>query len=468
MPTRGYGNPPSFPVVNQAILTKDGSHLKHMNFPSLIRSISLAALICGVTSGMPARDHCLSVTGAGTRDGTSWENASEAAQLQEIIDQRLNPGDRLLIDGGVYSKVALIIRNGGKLKQPITLMGVDRGHGLPVFTGNWNIGNPDKGPTIIRLEEGASNLVIENLRMERCLVGIAAPSSNTKALANLVFNNVAMSEFRYGFYLSHVENLKLLNCKLEKYSKHAFRLDQGCKNVLFRNCTADCSKGDAAWEQQTEQFPFGYIVNNAGKPHQSIRFENCLAANHLMPAQTNSYKNGDGFVVEEAASDVSFVGCRAIRNQDGGFDLKAPDVRLEGCLALNNYRGFRIWQTGTLVNCLAGWGTSGLWCNVGPVQATRCTFHGFKDSAVMTDDRACFPITLKDCLLSESTRNFQNTSKGEVVLQDTLVFEIGSTPKEMGYEKPPHADWNGLGDDMNHTLHKDKGYRNPSNPMTTP
>lgn len=439
-----------------------------MNYTSLIRSIILAALICGITSGMSARDYCLSLTGTGIRDGSSWTNALEATQLQDTINHRLNPGDRLLIDGGFYPKVTLTIRNGGKLKQAITLRGVDRGNGFPVFTGNWNIERPDKGSTIIRLEAGVSNLVIENLRLERCLVGISAPSSNAKPLANLVFNNVAMSEFRYGFYLSHVENLKLLNCKLENYSKHAFRLDQGCKNVLFQNCTADCSKGNAAWERQTEEFPFGFIVNKAGKPHQSIRFENCLATNHLMPEQKNRYKNGDGFVVEEAASNVSFVGCRAIRNQDGGFDLKTPDVRLEGCIALNNYRGFRIWKTGTLINCLAGWGTSGLWCNGGPVQATRCTFHGFKGSAVMTDDETHFPITLQDCLLSESAQSFHNTFKGEVVLRDTLVFEIGSAAKELGYEKLPHANWNGLAEDMNNTAHQDKGYRNKVNPTTKP
>src|SRR5262249_18364521 len=159
--------------------------------------------------------------------------------------------------------------------------------------------------------------------------------------SHLVFDNVDLEQFRYGMYLADCDDMQLTDCDLKRYSKHGFRFDQGCDRVTLKHCIADCSEGDAEWEKKTELFPFGFNLNDKGAPNTAFVFEDCLAANNRMPLQKKNYKNGDGYVLEGITSNVTFLRCRAILNQDGGFDVKVADVRLTDCVAIGNSKGFR-------------------------------------------------------------------------------------------------------------------------------
>jgi hypothetical protein len=269
--------------------------------------------------------------------------------------------------------------------------------------------------------------------------------------------DIDIEQFRYGFYLSDCDDTELEDCDLRRYTKHGFRFEAGCDFVELSNCTADCSEGDAEWEKKTELLPFGFIVNNGGAPNTYIHFDRCLAQNNLMPLQKNSYKNGDGFVVEGNATAVWFEGCRAIRNQDGGFDLKSPDVDLADCVAIGNSKGFRIWTIARMRNCFAGWGATGLWANGGPVAVRRCTFHELK-AAVMTNDRATKPVTLADCLVSSCETTHKKTARGQATVESSIVVRRGDTENDPQFIKPDPA-WNGLGDALNSRKFPDKGYR---------
>jgi hypothetical protein len=198
-------------------------------------------------------------------------------------------------------------------------------------------------------------------------------------------------------------------------------------------------------------------VNDGGIPNTQVLFEDCLAANNLMPLQKNKYKNGDGFVVEGNSSDVSFVRCRALRNQDGGFDLKVRDVKLTDCVAIGNGRNFRIWSTGKLVNCFSGWAKTGVWNNGGPLTLDHCTCYELRDSAVLADDKSSQPITLTDCIIAHTPKSYRVTAKGKVNL-------VGSV--EFGTRDPmfvrPDATWNGIGDAMNSHAAANKGYHAPA------
>jgi hypothetical protein len=414
----------------------------------------LFLLVC-IASLVSAADVHLTSAGAGKSDGSNWENALSAKDLQRAIDTLLQPGDRLVVGSGTYQDVAVTIAHGGAEGRPKSIVGVDRGAGLPIFASTWSIDAPAKGRIAFQLGPQVSHLTMQHLRIQGYAIGIQAPpAKDGSTRSHCTFEDVDMQQMRHGFYLSDCADFQLIGCDLKRYSKHAFRFDQGCSRFVIRQCTADCSEGDAAWELKTELLPFGFTVTDSGRLNISFTFQDCLARNHMKPNQTNRYKNGDGFVVEGNAANVTFERCRSIRNQDGGFDLKVADVRLTDCAAIGNGRAFRIWKTGTLTNCFAGWGGTGLWSNGGPVTATRCTFHELSSSAAMTDDAATAPVFLKECLISSTRQPTHRTAaNGRIELQETIVSE-----KDPVYPNPK-PDWDGLGSAMNSRTYPNRGYR---------
>ncbi len=320
---------------------------------------------------------------------------------------------------------------------------------------DWSEERPAKGGTAIELGPGASHVHLSGLRINGYAFAVLAkPVAGGAGRNGIAIDDVDVSRARYGIYLSDCDDVSLTGCDLRRYTKHGFRLDQGCDRVAFTRCTADCSEGDVRWETKTELLPFGFNVNSAGAANTAITFTDCLAANHLMPLQKNRYKNGDGFVIEENARDVAFVRCRALRNQDGGFDLKVPAVRLTGCVAIDNSRAFRIWNGGQLDNCLAAFGNTGIWSNGAAIAVTRSTFHQLGNAAAMTDDRARGTVTLSDCLVTASARLAKNTAAGNVVATETPVLRDAPAA---GYPTAAIT-WDGLGDAMDSLVHPDKGY----------
>lgn len=406
-------------------------------------------------SALSARDFHLTPEGAGARDGSAWEHALGSDRFSAVFNEEMKPGDRLLLGSGTYPAMAVVLSQGGEAGRAKEIAGVDLGKGLPLFSGDWSLAQPSKGATACRIEPGVSHVTLRGIRIRGYAFGVHAPAATDKAgRSHLRFEDVTMEQFRHGFYLSDCDDVQLTACVLRRYSKHAFRFEQGCDRVTLRDCVADCSEGDPEWERGTELFPFGYFLNDGRSPNTAFVFEGCVARNHLMPLQTTKYKNGDGFVVEETATGVQLSRCRAIRNQDAGFDLKVRDARLTDCVAIGNSRGFRIWFTGTLENCFAGWGTIGLWNNGGPVRASRCTFHELADAAVATDDDASREVLLADCLITGAGASHHNTARGSVILQGT----VETSPAEARY---PNAtkDWDGSGPAMDSETYPGKGYR---------
>ncbi|HWB05565.1 MAG TPA: right-handed parallel beta-helix repeat-containing protein [Verrucomicrobiales bacterium] len=415
---------------------------------SLYLAVVIPALLLPMVAG--AVQFYVTPEGAGRKDGSGWKNAAGAKALETLVNERMQPGDELLLGGGTYKDAALRITKGGAANMPKTITGVDRGGGLPALAGEWSENEPEKGATAVRIGAGVSHVTISGLRLSGWVYGVTAEAS-AEPRTHLSFRNVDMERFRYGFFLADCDDLLLEGCDLKRYTKHAFRFPGGCDRATLRQCTADCSEGDGEWEKKTELLPFGFLINNTGRPNTSFVFEDCAAQNNLMPLQTAKYKNGDGFVVEENAAEVTFVRCRALRNQDGGFDVKVRGASFTGCVALDNGRGFRVWKNGTLENCFAGRGASGLWCNGGPVTARRCTFHALKDAAVLMDDNAVFPVTLEDCIVSECGEIHRSTGKGRAVLKNCVTEE---DPK---YAAPNPA-WTGTGGAMDSRAFPDKGY----------
>lgn len=406
-----------------------------------------------VPDAVGAADVYLSVDGSGNHDGKGWEHALDRSSLGKAVNEILRPGDRLLVAGGEYRDAELTVSVGGEAKKPKTIVGVDRGAGLPVFSSDWNVDQTERGRAAVRIAADVGHVTLQHLRIRGYVFGVqAGPTPDGVGREHLQFDDVDVEHMRHGFYVSDCDDLVLADCDLKRYSKHGFRCEMGCDRVTMRRCTADCSEGDAEWEKKTELFPFGFIINDGGAPNTLLHLEDCLAANNVMPLQKTKYKNGDGFVIEGNTREATLVRCRALRNQDGGFDLKPTDVRLTGCVAIGNSRNFRIWSTGTLDNCFTGWAKAGLWTNGGPITVRRTTFHELS-AAVSTDDRAKEPVELVDCLISKTPTLHHKTSHGKMMQTGTIV----AGDRDPEYVRPD-ASWNGLGDAMNQRVFPDKGY----------
>ena len=344
-------------------------------------------------------------------------------------------------------------------ERPKQIVGVDRGEGLPVLRGTWNVDSPTKGATAVRIAAGVAHVSLKGLRIDGYVTGVSVvKASKGKDCSHLSFDDVDIRHSRYGFYLHDCDDMRLVDCDLTRYAKHGFRFEQGCERVELLRCSADCSEGDESWETKTESLPFGFSVNNGGSPNRDFLFDQCVASNNMMPLQKGKYKNGDGFVVEGNAQRVRFHHCRAIRNQDAGYDLKVEEVKLIGCVAVNNKRNFRIWSTGTLLNCFAGGGVLGLWCNGGPVLAQRCTFFGSSSAAVQTDDRAKLPVTLRDCIISHTQQAFRKTARGPIDSEGTIISSPTGPDKDPQFNEPTEH-WNGVGAAFDSRQFPDKGYR---------
>ena len=396
-----------------------------------------------------AADFFVSPEGSGARDGSGTENAAPGRAVSSLFD-KMAAGDRLLLAAGNYSGLTLNLTVGGSPGKPKIL---EAAAGA-TLTSNWSIEKPDKGSAAILLAPGLSHVVFRNLVISHHCFAVRAAPSKGSPRRDLTFENISIEQVRHGFYLADCDEVTLSGCTTKRYSKHGFRLDQGCDRVILKDCHADCSEGDAVWETKTEVFPFGFIVNDGGAPNRELLFEDCIARNNIKSNQTAKYTNGDGFVAEGNTSDIAFVRCRAFRNQDGGFDIKVKDARFTDCIAIGHRRDFRIWSSATLRNCFVGWSQTGLWTKGGPVVAEGCTFFGHQKCGVELEDGAPGPVTLTNCLMASDNPGY-TASIGKFEAADGTT--VPKSAGELGLPRPDPK-WNGEGDAMNSSKFPGKGF----------
>lgn len=416
---------------------------------------SLAAVLLThlcLLQASPAKDWHITPEGAGSKDGSSWTQALGSDGVAKAFAEAA-PGDRVLLGSGEFRLSNLSLKASGQAQKPVTIQGVDRGKGLPVFTAGWTIEKPDKGAIAVSLAPSLSHVTVKDLVFRGYMIAVrAGAAGETGVRTGLTFENVLMEQVRHGFYLADCTQLRLTKCTTRRYSKHAFRFDAGCTDVKLKECVADCSEGDTAWEEKTELFPFGFTLNDGGAPNKRFVFEDCVAKNNMMPLQKPRYKNGDGIVVEGNSEDVTFLRCKSLRNQDGGFDLKVRDVKLESCVAIGNKRDIRIWRGGTVRNCIAGWSNAGLWWKDAPITVENTTVIGWRHAAADSGDTT-HPITLSKCLIVPGEKKGLKETP-LIVQQDTKVL---NDLAEAGFTNPV-ATWNGEGAAMDSKKFPAYGY----------
>lgn len=117
--------------------------------------------------------------------------------------------------------------------------------------------------------------------------------------------------------------------------------------------------------------------------------------------------DADGFSVEETASAVSFIGCRAEGNAEDGFDVQGDAALLAAVESRDNgCAGIKLWQSGRIENALAVGNTTGLTTGsffaaptlVEVVNSTVADNHGTQILLRSPTDTAAYTVALRNVI----------------------------------------------------------------------
>lgn len=421
-----------------------------------------------------ATDYYMTPSGAGSGNGSSWSNALQQSQMENVLDTSMQPGDVLHLGSGTYSQ-AIHLDSSGTASNPKRISGESTGSGLPIMDmGTWSPSpNPAAGPPYaISFGNGTGYWTIENLVVQDAVRGIRTDDLVTSQCVGITLRNLTIRNCEHPVYIFYAKNWLIENVRATEYSKHGFRFDHNCSDIVVRNCTADLSGGDTTWYAVAEQFPFGFLVDTPVQgegPNSNISFEDCLAQHHRKNTGQPSYWNGDGFVVNQGNTGIfKFVRCRALDNEDGGFDIKA-DAQMNGCVAFQNKRNFRFHSGNvSMTNCVSGYPQrlggcctiDGVWVHDAIVTMNFCTIHASGDYGVEEDSAG--QVTLNNSIVS-FTGSSGTFTTGSVTLGSTSVTYRPGSGVDPQYVSP-QASWTGIGTNMNSTTYgTSKGYFQDSN-----
>lgn len=374
-----------------------------MNTNSTWCALTLTAVMA-MASAAWAKDYYATPQGAGDKTGADWANALDRHAMVSLLAETVEPGDRVMLGSGEYPLIGfrttktLAILRGGVDGKPVSIEGVDTGGGLPHVFGKYSVDNVKyhaHSYNGISLGEGVSHVRIAHLRLSHYMNGVTTGGKNT----HIEFDDVHIEQIREGFVLDGLSESVFRRCTIKSYAKRGMGFESKCDNLQVIDVEADCTGGADGWK--TEAFPFGFCIESESSNHH-IRFERCIARNNLWQGEPDKYWNGDGFVAEGKAHDISYYDCAALDNTDGGWDNKSRASVIERCVAAGNKRNFRVWNSNgdadhptRLIGCLSvhpykrGGNSNALalWVT-GTAEAERCTFVGGESTAIQVDDHA--------------------------------------------------------------------------------
>ena len=424
---------------------------------------------------VPARatDYYLTVAGSGAKTGASWTDAYAASSLWTVVNTTLQPGDTLYLGGqetagaAHYGDQRLTISASGTAAAKKSLVGVDRGFGLPKFVGI----QTTRSYTTITLADTVSHWTIQNLYIEHRDYGVATAGTGH---AGITIDGITARDIRSaGFSFTDSDGLLVQNCKAERYSGVGFKFNHSCDGVTVKNCVANCTgigtADDPAWRLLCSS-PVGFdfhIKNSTAAFNTNLLLEDCLSLhNNEDTADTGDYEQGDGFKMERSNDGVTLRRCASNENQDAAFDLKGSNQVLEDCVATGNYRyGFKVWYEGTLTNCAsvdngARQFTLAATSSGYTVTANHCTFHSDTGQSGAVIETAGNTLTLNDSILSfAGAAGTYTGGGGTFTLNGTVkLANTANTANSPQYINPV-LPWDGSGTNFdNQTYGVDKGY----------
>lgn len=430
-----------------------------------LRLIAFAGTIIISLQAQAQTNYYMTPDGTGPA-GTPWETCYTSSQIDYVLNTLMGPGDTLYLGSGDYENCTLHYTTSGTSSSWKRIIGVDTGDnggGFPSFvsTGSkfWDRTDPEEnGTQWAFINISGDYWQVENLKLHGARYAIRNGTGTSPS--HQLFRNIEIEYALFGLFAEHLDHAIFENVTVKGYSKHAFRLRQGCNNVTFRQCEADLSNGDEEWWNLSIDGPAGFIVDDEGPSNTNITFIDCVARNNLMNNQPGAYAQGDGFVVNRGNTGLTFIRCIAVNNDDGGFDVKQTST-YDGCVAVKNSINFRLWNSASqLTNCVAAYprkrfsGSNSIQCvwsnangTAGNSTLDYCTLHS-DDTATLIDAEDNSAITVTNSILSYSGTG-GGISLGNVSISPSANNHIydhgsGTDPDFVN----PSADWSGIGNDM--------------------
>lgn len=434
-------------------------------------ALALVALCFLPASGLLAADRYILPAAAGTKDGSSWENAQAGtkADFQAGWDA-LMPGDTLRIGSGTYDGVSVVAGKGGEEGKPVRLLGVDRGEGVPLFTSSFDRKTPAKsGGTFFEAKAGVSNFEIEGIHLKGYKAGIYLRGKHAK----LRLAKLEIEEAREGIRSegggtpenpeAGTHNVTVSDCRFVKFTKRGLRLEGGNYNWKVERCSADA--GGKEWG--TEAFHMCFQVANkmlkgtASFEHH-IEFADCVAMNSYNESTSGkdtgkspdkTYWNGDGFCAEAGVHHLRYVRCVSMHNTDGGWDDKSDAPEFISCVSLDNKENFRLWSpngAAKMTNCLSGFSykrggsgpSTGLWTK-SSIEGQHCTFIDNGGSQISLDPtKTDARLVFKDSIFFSSATSQAKLGGGsQLQLVDSILCENGDSKTDPGINAKKGSVW---------------------------
>ena len=458
--------PPAATLPPDARSATEGSHTATVN---------PAAIAAG-------NDVYVTPTSAGSKDGSSWDNAAPGNGVGALQAAWNATGEAKTchVGSGLYTQQSLQITAGGHdIHTPKRLLGEDTGGGLPVFRSTWTKDDPSHGASFVEAAAGASYWWLQDLKVEHYQLVVRLLGQNV----GLHILNVDMTDTRIAMTLeggatvndllgaSH--DILIKDCDVTGFTKNAIRIQGGVYQVRVVNCHADAGGKPYA----TEKFHMCFHASGGSGTicDHDIAYIGCSARNSYDDAG-DKYWNGDGFAAERNVYNLSYVDCNAFDCTDGGWDDKSLNPTLVGCVSLRNKRNFRLWSQGgaTLIRCLgayghlSGSGTScGLYaCRGALVKAIDCTFYNNPIQVDLSTEKTAegrrTRIELDDCIVGSDTdpvgslyRVEENGDLARNGVVEYLKGQAGADPKLSQVTR----DWDGTGEAfVSQAFGPDKGF----------
>jgi hypothetical protein len=381
----------------------------HLHAPILHLLATVTLVLLGAGTGWAADIH-LTPEGAGTRDGSTWENARPGTKesFQAAWDA-LAPGDALRVGSGAYDGLGIRARKGGEAGRPLRLIGEDRGAGLPVFTSNFD--KRKGGTTFFAAADGVAHVEISGFHLKAYKRGvlIRGKGSDLK-LANLVIDG-ALEGIRCdggaepGKPELATHDVVVADCRFDKFVKRGLRLQGGSYHWRIERCWADAGgkewfvepfaicfqlsqrPGNPIYARSGDEArsPVGAVPTDGNAPgpdadgtdekpakgdefgirppdeifamEHDIELVDCVALNTYSEGtgkDKTRYWNGDGFCGESGARNFRFLRCVSMHHTDGGWDMKSDHLEFIDCISIDNKDNFRLWAGAPkLVNCVS-------------------------------------------------------------------------------------------------------------------
>lgn len=366
---------------------------------------------------LSATDYYMSLQGVGAQDGSDWDNAFAFSRADEVINQQMKPGDTLYLEGNNYGSDTLTINSSGTEEARMQIIGIDRGvSGFPRPTFMGKSRSTNAGANIV-LGKGASYWTVKNLQSHRRGWGLKTEGENRRLIIDGVYTHNTVNGF--GFY--DCDELYVVNCKAERYQRYGIHLAHSCDDVIIRKCYTDCSgtgeEPDPSWWRSANPVGFYFHTSRGSKyPYNTkILVEDCVTRNNRQQTpKAGDFEQGDGFMVEFRNRDLTFRRCLSYDNQQGAYDMKGEEQVFEDCYALRSGNGFKIWNSGTMTNCIAAETRGNTVMLIGKkedphniIDAEYCTFHVGTDGTgaaiwIERGKRGINQATLKNSLLTRA------------------------------------------------------------------